>query len=39
MLQACCPGRPQHNGRDDFFVWHGRGRWSCKVVTAPDNLF
>jgi hypothetical protein len=33
-LQACCPGRPQHNGRDDFFVWHGRGYWSCKV-TSP----
>ena len=30
-LQAGCPGRPRHNGRDDFFVWHGRGYWSCKV--------
>ncbi len=30
-LQAHCPGRPQHNKRDDFFVWHSRGYWSCKV--------
>lgn len=30
-LQAHTPGRPQHNGRDDFFVWHSRGYWSCKV--------
>jgi hypothetical protein len=35
-LQAHCPGRPQH--RDDFFVWHSKGYWSCKVTspTAAD---
>jgi hypothetical protein len=32
-LQSHCPGRPQHNKRDDFFVWHGRGYWSCKVAS------
>lgn len=38
-LQACCPGRPQHNGRDDFFVWHGRGYWSCKITSPTlDDL-
>jgi hypothetical protein len=35
-LQACCTGRPRHNGRDDFFVWHGRGRWSCKLAPVTD---
>ena len=35
-LQSRCPGRPRHNGRDDFFVWHGRGLWSCKVAPATD---
>jgi hypothetical protein len=30
-LQSCCPGRPQHNKRDDFFSWHSRGYWLCKV--------
>lgn len=38
-LQACCPGRPQHNGRDDFFVWHGKGYWSCKVASPSLNDF
>ena len=38
-LQAHCPGRPQHNGRDDFFVWHGRGYWSCKITSPTiDDL-
>jgi hypothetical protein len=36
-LQAHCPGRPQHNGRDDFFVWHGRGYWSCKVILVSTS--
>jgi len=36
-LQAHCPGRPQHNGRDDFFVWHGRGYWSCKVTSPTED--
>jgi hypothetical protein len=29
-LQTHCPGRPRWNRRDDFFVWHGHGCWSCK---------
>ena len=38
-LQACCKGRPQHNGRDDFFVWHDEGYWSCKVTSpSVDDL-
>ncbi|MDP3693689.1 hypothetical protein [Bradyrhizobium sp.] len=38
-LQAHCIGRPQHNGRDDFFAWHGRGYWSCKVTSPTlDDL-
>jgi hypothetical protein len=39
-LQAHCSSSPQYNGRDDFFVHHERGLWSCKVelstlVTSP----
>lgn len=38
-LQACCPSRPQHNRRDDFFVWHEFGYWSCKVTSPTyDDL-
>jgi hypothetical protein len=33
-LQAHCPSRPQWNGKDDFFVFHKRGYWSCRV-TSP----
>jgi hypothetical protein len=33
-LQAHCPSRPQWNGKDDFFVFHRRGYWSCRV-TSP----
>jgi hypothetical protein len=32
-LQAHCPSRPQWNKKDDFFVYHRRGHWSCKVTT------
>jgi hypothetical protein len=31
ILQAHCATRPQYKGEEDFFVWHGRGLWSCKV--------
>jgi len=31
-LQAHCPSRPQWNRSDDFFVWHGRGYWSCRIL-------
>ncbi len=34
-LQAHCPSRPQWNRKDDFFVYHRRGYWSCKVTTPP----
>jgi hypothetical protein len=38
-LQACCPTSRQHNGCDDFFVWHERGYWSCKVQSPSlDDL-
>jgi hypothetical protein len=33
-LQACCKGSPQHNRRDDFFVWHERGYWSSKIAST-----
>jgi hypothetical protein len=33
-LQAHCASRPQHNGKDDFFVYHRRGVWSCKVMST-----
>jgi hypothetical protein len=35
-LQAHCASRPQYKGRGDFFVYHGPGRWSCKV-TCPHS--
>lgn len=38
-LQSCCPGRPQHNGRDDFFIWHGWGYWSCKAKSPSLDDF
>src|SRR5258707_8505239 len=31
-LQAHCPSRPQWNGKYDFFIYHRRGHWSCKVT-------
>ncbi len=34
-LQSCCQTSPQYNGRDNFFVWHERGYWSCKE-SSPD---
>jgi hypothetical protein len=34
ILQTHCPSRPQWNGKDDFFVYHGRGHWSCKVTSS-----
>jgi hypothetical protein len=38
-LQAHCASRPQYKGRGDFFVYHGRGRWSCKVASPTlDDL-
>ena len=36
-LQGCCSTSKQHNGRDDFFVWHERGYWSCKENSADLN--
>jgi len=36
-LQAHCPTQSQWNGRDDFFVWHERGYWSCKVKSKTIN--
>ena len=33
-LQAHCPSRPRHNKKDDFFVYHRRGCWSCRVTLA-----
>ena len=33
-LQAHCSSRPQHNGKDDFFVYHRSGVWSCKVNSS-----
>src|SRR5258708_34383225 len=33
-LQAHCSSSPQYNGRDDFFVHHERGLWSCKVALS-----
>jgi hypothetical protein len=38
-LQTGCPKSRGHNGRDDFFVWHGRGYWSCKVTEPQDAQF
>jgi hypothetical protein len=29
-LQSHCSSCPQYNGRDDFFVHHDHGVWSCK---------
>ena len=39
-LQAHCKTRPQWNGRDDFFDFHGRGLWSYKkqAKTIDDLL-
>jgi hypothetical protein len=38
-LQAHCPSRPQWNGKDDFFVFHRPGYWSCKAKPpTPDDL-
>ncbi len=31
-LQAHCMSRPQWNGRDDLFDWHGRGYRSTKLL-------
>jgi hypothetical protein len=31
-LQSHCVSRPQWNGRDDFFEFHRRGYWSCKML-------
>ena len=36
-LQAHCPSRPQWNNRDDFFVYHRRGYWSCKATSPTDE--
>jgi hypothetical protein len=38
-LQAHCPSQPQWKGSNDFFEFHDRGRWSCKVKSpTPDEL-
>jgi len=38
-LQAHCPSRPRWNGKDDFFVFHRREHWSCKIKPpTPDEL-
>ena len=34
-LQAHCASSRQYNGKDDFFVHHRRGVWSCRV-TSPS---
>ena len=36
-LQAHCRTRSQWNGRNDFFVWHERGYWSCNVTSPTIN--
>ena len=39
-LQAHCTTTPQWNGRDDFFVHHEDGYWSCKVAPPKvEDLF
>jgi hypothetical protein len=38
-LQAHCSSSPQYKGRDDFFVHHDHGVWSCKARTPTlDDL-
>jgi hypothetical protein len=38
-LQAYCSSRPQYRRRDDWFVFHKRGWWSCKTTSATvDDL-
>jgi len=38
-LQAHCASRPRYKGRGDFFTWHRRGFWSCKVASPSlDDL-
>jgi hypothetical protein len=37
-LQAHCASRPQWNRRDDFFVWHGHGYWSCKILNVHGRI-
>ena len=37
-LQAHCKSRPQWNGRDDYFDWHGRGYWSTKLLDVPGLI-
>jgi hypothetical protein len=39
-LQAHCASRPRYEGGEDFFVYHERGLWSCKVAspTIEDLL-
>jgi hypothetical protein len=38
-LQAHCASRPQYKGHGDFFTWHHRGVWSCKIVSPSlDDL-
>ena len=38
-LQAYCASRSQYKGRGDFFTWHRRGVWSCKVSSPSlDEL-
>ena len=34
-LQAHCSSSRQYRGRDDLFVYHEPGRWSCKA-TSPS---
>ncbi len=36
-LQAHCRSRPQWNRRDDFFVYHRRAHWSCKVTSPTED--
>jgi hypothetical protein len=35
-LQAHCSSSRQYRGRDDLFVYHEPGRWSCKA-TSPSH--
>jgi hypothetical protein len=37
-LQAHCPSRRRWNRKDDFFVWHKRSLWSCKISEVPGLI-